>query len=44
MRVRRLQAKMVYLSGDIEKIISDKYAELTVTQNMALQNHENPSD
>lgn len=30
--VRGLQAKMVYLSGDIEKIISDKYAELTDSQ------------
>ena len=30
--VRGLQAKIVYLTGDIEKIISEKYAELTDTQ------------
>jgi hypothetical protein len=30
--IRGLQAKSVYLAGDIEKIISDKYAELTDTQ------------
>lgn len=30
--VRGLQAKIVYLSGDIEKIVSDKYAELTDSQ------------
>lgn len=30
--VRGMQAKLVYLSGDIEKIINEKYAELTDTQ------------
>lgn len=30
--VREVQAKMDYLTGDIEKIISDKYTELTDTQ------------
>ena len=30
--VRGFQAKMVYFAGDIEKIISEKYAELTDTQ------------
>lgn len=30
--VRGMQAKMVYMSSDIEKVISDKYAELTDTQ------------
>jgi hypothetical protein len=30
--VRGFQARLVYLTGDIEKIISDKYAELTDAQ------------
>lgn len=30
--VRGLQANRVYLSGDIEKMNSDKFAELTDTQ------------
>jgi hypothetical protein len=30
--VRGLQAKMVYLTGDIEKVINDKLAELTDAQ------------
>jgi hypothetical protein len=30
--VRGLQAKMVYLTGDIEKVINDRLSELTDTQ------------
>lgn len=30
--VRGMQAKMVYLTGDIEKIINEKYADLTDIQ------------
>lgn len=30
--VRGMQAKMVYISSDIERVISEKYAELTDTQ------------
>ena len=30
--VRGVQAKIVYLTGDIEKLVSEKYAELTDTQ------------
>lgn len=35
--VRGFQAKMVYFAGDIEKIVSDKYAELTDTQKYGIE-------